>query len=115
MEDFGRNVFDGTPPECVPNQCFGGLLAGYDNSACDGKRPGETCIVACEAGYVYQAPIGGGQEYSGEGALFLCEASGVFSGMQPTCERQTCDAISLPAPTTAGADFSSCLGVGTGE
>jgi len=98
--------FGGTSPTCEPKACtttqFGST---FKASSCDGKTFGQSCVVGCADGWTLQ----------GQAQVFECQASGSFTGTDPTCEPNVCGAAAVPPATSDIAVAAKCKTITTGQ
>ncbi|XP_066283044.1 sushi, von Willebrand factor type A, EGF and pentraxin domain-containing protein 1-like [Branchiostoma lanceolatum] len=78
-------TWSGTEPKCQSVTCSSLLAPVYGSVRAPGNTYGDTATISCEPGY----------ELIGD-SVRTCEASGLWSGSTPLCQRKCCSALSVP-------------------
>ncbi|CAH1263509.1 CSMD3 [Branchiostoma lanceolatum] len=78
-------TWSGAEPKCQSVTCSSLLAPVYGSVRAPGNTYGDTATISCEPGY----------ELIGD-SIRTCEASGLWSGSTPLCQRKCCSALSVP-------------------
>ncbi|XP_035675655.1 sushi, von Willebrand factor type A, EGF and pentraxin domain-containing protein 1-like [Branchiostoma floridae] len=84
-------TWSGTTPNCESVTCPSLLAPVYGFVRAPGNTYGDTVTISCETGY----------ELIGD-SIRTCEASGLWSGSAPLCQRKCCSALYIPFGDYAG-------------